>query len=126
MRARAERHYNPQHDPESTMRLLIVGGGLFGSQAAAYARLHGIEALVFDAGLDGAASPAAAGLFKEAWAGQRFAEHYRRALPLLERLYGVRHVTLHHDDGSPEAFLCVSPTAILERTPVRQRVTAVG
>src|SRR5438477_414520 len=35
--------------------LLVVGGGLFGSQAAAYARSKGIEALVFDAALHGAA-----------------------------------------------------------------------
>src|SRR5260221_647899 len=60
-------------------RLLIVGGGLFGSQAAALARLHGIEALVFDPGLGGAASPAAAGLFKEAWAGKKLREHFDRA-----------------------------------------------
>ena len=32
--------------------LLVVGAGLFGSQAAAYARHKGIETLVFDAGLD--------------------------------------------------------------------------
>ena len=51
--------------------LLVIGGGLFGSQAAAYARSKGIETLVFDAGLTGAASPAAAGLFKEAWAGKK-------------------------------------------------------
>ncbi len=106
--------------------LLIVGGGLFGSQAAAYARLKGIEAIVFDPGLDGAASPAAAGLFKEAWAGARFAQHFQRALPVLERLYGIRSVPLTHDDGRVESFLCVPPTAILERAPMRQTVTAIG
>ena len=106
--------------------LLIVGGGLFGSQAAAYARRKGIEALVFDPGLDGAASPAAAGLFKEAWAGARFGEHFQRALPVLEQLYGIRHVPLMHDDGRIESFLCVPPTLILERAPIRQKVTAVG
>ncbi len=106
--------------------LLVVGGGLFGSQAAAHARACGIEAMVFDAGLDGAASPAAAGLFREAWAGTKLAEHYRRAIPLLERLYGISPVTLTHDDGAAEAFLFVPPAAILERNPVRARVTAVG
>jgi hypothetical protein len=106
--------------------LLVVGGGLFGSQAAAYARRKGIEALVFDASLDGAASPAAAGLFKEAWAGAKLREHYHRALPLLEQLYGVRTVALAHDDGTRETFLVVPPTAILEPNPVSQRVTAVG
>ncbi|MBI3823303.1 MAG: NAD(P)/FAD-dependent oxidoreductase [Planctomycetes bacterium] len=107
-------------------RLLMVGGGLFGSQAAAYARRRGIEALVFDAGLPGAASPAAAGLFKEAWAGKKLRHHFDRALPILDQLYGIRHVDLTHDDGSKETFLFVPPTAILEPTPIRQTVTAVG
>src|SRR5262245_42711389 len=106
--------------------LLVVGGGLFGSQAAANARARGIEAVVFDAGLDGAASPAAAGLFHEAWAGKRLAEHYRRALPVLEQLYSVSHVTLTREDGSAQRFLFVPPAAILEKAPVRARVTAVG
>src|SRR5437660_8611082 len=95
-------------------RLLIVGGGLFGSQAAAYARRGGIETLVFDAALDGAASPAAAGLFKEAWAGKKLREHFQRALPILDKLYGLRHVALSNDDGSKESFLFVPPAAILE------------
>jgi hypothetical protein len=106
--------------------LLVVGGGLFGSQAAAYARSRGIEAKVFDAGVVGAASPAAAGLFKEAWAGQKLAEHFRRALPLLDRLYGLRHITLQHDSGQEEPFLFVPPRLILEPNPIRQRVSAVG
>jgi glycine/D-amino acid oxidase-like deaminating enzyme len=106
--------------------LLVVGGGLFGSQAAAYARSKGIEAIVFDAGCAGAASPAAAGLFKEAWAGRRFHEHYLRALPLLERLYGVRSVSLKCDDNASESLLFVPPAAILEPNPVHQRVSSVG
>jgi glycine/D-amino acid oxidase-like deaminating enzyme len=106
--------------------LFVVGGGLFGSQAAAYARSKGIETLVFDPGLPGAASPAAAGLFKEAWAGMKLREHYQRALPLLDRLYGVRQVSLTREDGSKEALLFVPPKAILEPAPVRQPVTSVG
>ena len=107
-------------------RLLIVGGGLFGSQAAALARRKGIEALVFDPGLSGAASPAAAGLFKEAWAGKKMREHFDRALPVLDQLYGIRHVELAHDDDRAETFLFVPPTAILEPAPIRQAVAAVG
>ena len=106
--------------------LLVVGGGLFGSQAAAYARSKGIEALVFDAARSGAASPVAAGLFKEEWAGRKLQEHYRRALPLLGALYGVRTVSLARDDGSTESLLFVPPRLILEAEPVRQEVTAVG
>jgi glycine/D-amino acid oxidase-like deaminating enzyme len=106
--------------------LLVVGGGLFGSAAAAYARHKGIEAIVFDAGLPGAASHAAAGLFSEAWAGRKLREHYQRALPLLERLYGIHCVTLVRDDGGRGSFHFIPPTAILERNPVRQRVSAVG
>ena len=107
-------------------RLLIVGGGLFGSQAAALARRHGIEAVVFDPGLSGAASPAAAGLFKEAWAGKKLRPHFERAVPILDQLYGIRHIQLAHDDGQTDTFLFVPPTAILEPNPIRERVTAVG
>jgi glycine/D-amino acid oxidase-like deaminating enzyme len=106
--------------------LLVVGGGLFGSQAAAYARARGIEAVVFDPGLPGAASPASAGLFKEDWAGRKLRDHYRRALPVLDRLYGIRQVTLTHEDGRREVLRFVPPSAILDPEPVRARVTAVG
>jgi glycine/D-amino acid oxidase-like deaminating enzyme len=106
--------------------LLVVGGGLFGSQAAAYARSRGIEAVVFDPGLGGAASAAAAGLFKEDWTGKRLRPHFRWALPLLDQLYGLRDMTLTHDDGRPERLRFVPPSAVLEPAPVRQRVTAVG
>jgi glycine/D-amino acid oxidase-like deaminating enzyme len=106
--------------------LLIVGGGLFGSQAAAYARSKGVEVFVFDPALEGAASPAASGLFKERWMGKKLRDHFRRAIPLLDRLQGIRHVTLTHDDGTRDLMLFVPPTAILEKAPIRQRVTAVG
>ncbi len=107
-------------------RLLVVGAGLFGSQAAAYARSRGIETLVFDPCLAGAASGAAAGLFKEAWTGKKLQEHFHSALPVLDRLYGIRTVALAHDDGSQETLLFVPPILILEPSPIRQTVTAVG
>ncbi len=106
--------------------LLVIGGGLFGSLAAACARSKGIEAAVFDPGMPGAASHAAAGLFKEAWAGRKLADHFHRAIPLLDGLFGVRNVSLSHVDGSREPFLFVPPANILERFPVRESVTAVG
>ena len=99
---------------------------MFGSQAAAFARSRGIETLVFDAEREGAASPAAAGLFKEAWATGKLHEHFQRALPILDRLYGIRTMQLAHDDGRDESFLCVPPTLILEPAPIREIVTAVG
>jgi glycine/D-amino acid oxidase-like deaminating enzyme len=107
-------------------RLLVVGGGLFGSMAAAYARSMGIEALVFDARREGAASPAAAGLFAQHWAGRKLHGHYLHALPLLERLYPVRSVSLAREDGGAQSLLFVPPADILEPTPTRQQVTAVG
>src|SRR5262249_4050996 len=64
-------------------------------------------------------------LFTEKWAGNKLREHYREALPLLESLYGVEHVSLAHEGGR-ETFLFVPPSRILERAPVRERVTAVG
>jgi hypothetical protein len=106
--------------------LLVVGGGLFGSQAAAYARSKGIETLVFDPGRAGAASPAAAGLFKEEWAGKKLRDHYLRAVPVLDRLFGIHSMSLTHDDGRQETFQFVPPAAILEANPLRRTVTAVG
>ena len=106
--------------------LLVVGAGLFGSQAAAYARARGIEALVFDPGITGAASPAAAGLFKEEWANKKVRPLFPQAVKLLDQLYGVRTVTLNHADGRTVPFLCVPPSAILEPNPIRQAVTSAG
>ncbi|HTU92256.1 MAG TPA: FAD/NAD(P)-binding protein [Gemmataceae bacterium] len=106
--------------------LFIVGGGLFGSLAAAYARRKGIEAVVFDCGRSGAASPAAAGLFQEKWAARKLRPHYLYALPLLERLCNIRHISLTRDDGSPESLLFIPPSVILEPQPIRQQVTSIG
>jgi glycine/D-amino acid oxidase-like deaminating enzyme len=106
--------------------LLVVGGGLFGSLAAAYARSKGVEAHVFDPGLPGAASPAAAGLFKEDWAGKQLRQHYRAAVPVLERLFAIRTVSLTDDAGNRQSFLFVPPGDILERNPIPDLVTAVG
>ncbi|MCS7045572.1 MAG: FAD-dependent oxidoreductase, partial [Gemmataceae bacterium] len=107
-------------------RLLVVGGGYFGSLAAAWARYRGLEALVFDAGLPGAASPAAAGLFQEAWIRPAFRPYLLAAMSLLDRLYGLNSVQLTLPDGRHERFHFVPPRLILEHKPLRQRVTAVG
>src|SRR5262249_53574404 len=106
--------------------LFVVGGGLYGSLAAAYARSRGIEAVVFDPGLPGAASHAAAGLFRKEWAGKRFLGHFCQAVPVLERLYGIRQVSLKRDDGMKETLLFVPPWAVMETAPRRERVTSVG
>jgi glycine/D-amino acid oxidase-like deaminating enzyme len=113
--------------------LLVVGGGLFGSLAAAYARSKGIDATVFDSGREGAASPAAAGLFKERWAGRKGHSHYLCALPLLDQLYPIRPILLRRDEneggpnqGGKETLLFIPPSAILEPNPIRQQVTHVG
>jgi len=112
--------------------LFIVGGGLFGSLAAAYARRKGIEAVVFDSARPGAASPAAAGLFAQRWAGRKLHAHYLHALPLLEQLYPIRSLLLTHDRPEAgfarekESLLFIPPSVILETAPNRQEVTAVG
>jgi glycine/D-amino acid oxidase-like deaminating enzyme len=106
--------------------LFIVGGGLFGSLAAAYTRHKGMEAVVFDCSCAGAASPAAAGLFQEKWAARRLQPYYHHALPLLERLFPIQHISLTGDDGSTETLLFIPPSAILEPQPIRQLVTSVG
>jgi hypothetical protein len=65
-------------------------------------------------------------LFKEEWTGKKLRPHYSNALPLLDRLYGIRHVALSREDGGAESLLFVPPTAILEPNPLRERVTSVG
>ncbi len=107
-------------------KLLIVGAGLFGSQAAAYARSKGIETVVFDAGLEGAASPASVGLSRPEWLGKKLEHQWAVGLAVLERLYKPRNIELTGADGSIERFLCLPPGDVLEREPVRQTVTAVG
>jgi hypothetical protein len=106
--------------------LFIVGGGLFGSLAAACARNKGIETVVFDCGRQGAASPAAAGLFQEKWAARKLRPHYLYALLLLDRLFNIRHISLMRDDCSAESLLFIPPADILEPQPIRQEVNSVG
>ena len=106
--------------------LYIVGGGLFGSLAAGYARSKGIEAILFDSGRAGAASPAAAGLFQEKWAARKLRPHYHYALLLLDQLFNIRHISLKRDDGSSESLLFIPPSDILEPNPIRQEVSCVG
>jgi glycine/D-amino acid oxidase-like deaminating enzyme len=107
-------------------RLLIVGAGLFGSLAAAYARRHGREVVVFDPGLPGAASPAAAGLFCEAWLGRKHVAVYADAVSVLESLYPIRDIDFERSNGGRQTIRFVSPAAILEPAPIRETVTAVG
>jgi hypothetical protein len=65
-------------------------------------------------------------LFKESWAGIKLREHYHRALPLLDQLYGIRHINLKQEDGSKETFLFVRPSAIMEAAPCHHLVTRAG
>lgn len=107
-------------------RLLVVGGGLFGSQAAAYARSKGIEALVFDPALPEAASPVSAGMFAAHWVHGKFLRHHFHALPLLEKLYGIRTLNLAREDGRFTEVLYVPPALVLEAAPVQKLVTTIG
>ncbi|HEX3315749.1 MAG TPA: FAD-dependent oxidoreductase [Gemmataceae bacterium] len=107
-------------------RLLIVGGGLFGSLAAAYARRQGREVVVFDPGLPGAASPAAAGLFSPAWVGRKHAAIYVEAASVLEPLFLIRDVVFERSDGGCETIRFIPPAAILEAAPIRETVTEIG
>jgi len=106
--------------------LFIVGGGLFGSLAAAYARSKGIESVVFDCACEGAASPAAAGLFQEKWAARKLRPHYHQALVVLERLFPIQQISLRRDDGGTESLLFIPPSIILDPQPLRQPVVSIG
>ena len=108
-----------------TSRLLVIGGGLFGSQAAAYARARGLEVLFST--LPGLLAQFGGGRpFQGRVGRQQTADHFRAALPLLDRLFGIRHISLLHRDEGEEPFLFVPPAAILERNPMRDTVSAVG
>jgi glycine/D-amino acid oxidase-like deaminating enzyme len=107
-------------------RLLVVGGGLFGSQAAAYARSKGIEALVFDPALPEAASPVSAGMFAAHWVHGKFLRYHHHAVPLLEQLYGIRTLKMARENGEHIEVMWVPPALVLEPAPVREMVTTIG
>ena len=110
-----------------TADLLIVGGGLFGSLAAKYARKKGINALVFDSSRPHRASPAAACTFCKEWAGP-FASYYDEGLAVLSELVEVSSIGFSISIGGEEGkrnFLRARPSDILETPQVAAPVDCV-
>ncbi len=114
--------------------LLIVGGGLFGSLAALWARHKGIEAIVFDSGKMGSASPAAMGIFRSDFFEDKHQPLYTSGLAVLETLGKVRSVSLRRYErandylflNNSESFLFARPGDILEQNADKRNVNAVG
>jgi glycine/D-amino acid oxidase-like deaminating enzyme len=78
-----------------TMRdVIIVGGGLFGSIAGAALRDAGMDVLIIDDGRPRSGSRAAGCLMKPSWLQKMGKDNVEQSFRLLDRLYGLRTVSL--------------------------------
>ena len=82
----------------------------------------GIETVVFDAGLEGAASPASVGLSRPEWLGKKLEHQWAVGLAVLERLYKPRNIELTGADGSIEQL----PVPAAGRRPRTRACTPDG
>lgn len=74
--------------------VIIVGGGLFGSIAGAALRDAGMDVLIIDDGRPRSGSRAAGCLMKPSWLQKMGKDNVERSFRLLDRLYGLRTVSL--------------------------------
>lgn len=74
--------------------VIVVGGGLFGSIAAANLRSSGMSVLVIDDGRPRSGSRAAGCLMKPSWLSKMGKENVDKSFAVLDRLYGLKTVDL--------------------------------
>lgn len=74
--------------------VIIVGGGLFGSIAAANLRSSGMDVLVLDDGRPRSGSRAAGCLMKPSWLSKMGKANVDKSFEVLDRLYGLKTVEL--------------------------------
>ena len=114
----------------SSERLIVVGGGLLGSVAAALAREFGREVTVIDSAEPEAGSPAAAGLVHEPWLPKAVPD-YQAGLETIDRLYGWKKLSFRAVSlsGPPtkavSEYRLLSPSTVLCPDPVRETVREV-
>lgn len=92
--------------------VVIVGGGLFGSIAAATLRRAGMDVLLIDDGRPRSGSRAAGCLMKPSWLSAMGRDNVSSSMKLLDELYGLKTVELH---AGPVKVACdwIHPDKIL-------------
>jgi glycine/D-amino acid oxidase-like deaminating enzyme len=94
--------------------VIIVGGGLFGSIAGAALRDAGMDVLIIDDGRPRSGSRAAGCLMKPSWLQKMGKDNVERSFRLLDRLYGLRTVSLKAGPVSVNAEW-INPDVVMDR-----------
>lgn len=105
--------------------VIIVGGGLFGSIAAAALRDAGMDVCLIDEGHKMAGSRAAGCLMKPSWLTKMGKDNVDASFRLLDRLYGLRTVSLKAGPLSVDAEW-INPDDVLRSSRQIKRVKGVG
>ena len=105
--------------------VIIVGGGLFGSIAAAALRGAGMDVMLIDDGRPRSGSRAAGCLMKPSWLSKMGKDNVDASFRLLDRLYGLRTVPLRAGPLSVSAEW-INPDIILGSERVTARVAKVA
>lgn len=104
--------------------IVIIGGGLFGSIAAAALRKDGHDVTVIDARKDGAGSKPAACLMKPSWFSSMGKDKFGPSLELLDEMYGVQDLSLRVGPLSSTVHWC-DPAQILQPADIYDEVEAI-
>lgn len=105
--------------------IAIIGGGLFGSIAAAALRRDGHDVVVIDAGKEGAGSKPAACLMKPSWFSSMGKEKFEPALQLLDDLYGVKELSFRVMGPVKAKVHWCDPAQILAGEVLRDEVVSI-
>lgn len=105
--------------------VIIVGGGLFGSIAGAALRDAGMDVLIVDDGRPSAGSRAAGCLMKPSWLQKMGKDNVEQSFRLLDRLYGLRTVSLKAGPLSVDAHW-INPDEVMSTARLNRQVKFVG
>nr|QIG67107.1 FAD dependent oxidoreductase protein [Rhizobium phage RHph_TM26] len=105
--------------------VIIVGGGLFGSIAAAALRAAGMDVCLIDDGRPLSGSRAAGCLMKPSWLGKMGKSNVSASFQLLDRLYGLRTVYLKAGPLTVDAEW-VNPDRVLGTDRIARKIAKVS
>lgn len=105
--------------------VIIVGGGLFGSIAGAALRDAGMDVLIIDDGRPRSGSRAAGCLMKPSWLQKMGKDNVEQSFRLLDRLYGLRTVSLKAGPVTVGAEW-INPDEVMSGDRLRHQVKGVG
>lgn len=97
---------------------VVIGAGIFGSLIARALRRAGISPLVFDAAMEGAASPPAACLMRPSWFSGLGKDVYEPALKILDELVGVQDLQFRVLHGVTTVHWCDPKKVLLPKSDV--------